>query len=50
LGGGSGDVNGDGNVTVSDALLIVQYVKGVRDFTDEQRYNADLNGITMWIC
>jgi hypothetical protein len=43
-GGGSGDVNGDGNVQLGDALLIVQYVKGVRDFTDEQRYNADVNG------
>lgn len=44
LGGGSGDVNGDGEMNLIDALFIEQYVYGEIDFTDEQRQEADVNG------
>ena len=44
LGGGSGDVNGDGSVDTRDSMLILQYLNGIREFTDEQRYEADING------
>lgn len=38
-----GDVNIDGATDVGDALLIGQYVNGLRTLTDEQKLRADVN-------
>jgi len=42
--GGSGDVNGDGEVTIADAFLIYKYLKGTTTFTSEQKLIADVDG------
>ncbi len=39
-----GDVNGDGQVTSADALLVIRYALGTTTLTDEQRLHADVNG------
>ena len=39
-----GDIDGDGTVTASDALRILQYSVGLVDFTDEQLALADMDG------
>lgn len=36
-----GDVNGDGKVAASDALLVLQYSAGLRTLTAEQKKRAD---------
>lgn len=42
--GDMGDVDGDGFVTVIDALFVSQYAAGNRDLTQEQLQRADVNG------
>lgn len=39
-----GDVNVDGTVDVSDAMLLAKYYSGVRELTDRQLAAADVNG------
>ena len=39
---GSGDVNGDGTVNVSDVSLVAAYVKGKRELTPAQKKRADI--------
>jgi len=39
-----GDVNGDGQVTVVDALFVAQYTVGLRTLTSQQLAAADVNG------
>lgn len=39
-----GDVNGDGNVSVADARMILKVITGSSSFTIEQSKAADLNG------
>ena len=39
-----GDINGDGDITLRDAALLVQYVNGIIELTDNQKAAADLNG------
>lgn len=39
-----GDVNGDGTVDVSDALLALRAAMGLYELTDEQMEFADMNG------
>ena len=39
-----GDVDGDGEVTIADALLTLRYCMGVQDLTDAQLAVADING------
>lgn len=38
-----GDINLDGNVTSADSVLLVGYLKGTKEFSDEQKINSDLN-------
>ncbi|MCL1822666.1 MAG: dockerin type I repeat-containing protein [Oscillospiraceae bacterium] len=38
-----GDVDGDGKVTATDALWILQYVVGSREFDEDQEAAADVN-------
>ena len=38
-----GDVNGDGHINASDAILIMRHVLGVITLTDEQMIRADYN-------
>lgn len=38
-----GDINADGSVSVSDAMLLFNYVAGKESFTDEQKKIADVN-------
>lgn len=40
----AGDVNGDGKVNSSDALMILLYCAGAEDFSDFQTAAADING------
>lgn len=40
----SGDVNGDGYVDASDALLTMRYAMGIIDLAAEQLFEADVNG------
>ena len=40
---GDGDVDGNGSVTVADAILTLRSVMGILQFTDEQAQHADLN-------
>ncbi len=39
-----GDVDGDGEVTIADALLVLRYCMGVQELTDAQLEVADING------
>ncbi len=39
-----GDINGDGDVTVKDVLLMRRYIAGLEDLTDEQLRRGDMNG------
>jgi len=39
-----GDVSGDGQVTVVDALFVAQYTVGIRTLTTQQLVAADVNG------
>ena len=39
-----GDVNGDDEVDVTDAILVYAYVNGKNTFTEEQLEAADVNG------
>lgn len=41
-----GDVDGDGDVTVRDARLVVQHVVGIAELTEEQLERADVDGDT----
>ena len=40
----TGDVDGDGVVTSSDAVMIQKYLAGIIDFDDMQKSVADTNG------
>ena len=42
--GGSGDVNGDGEIDIVDAFLIYKYLEGTTTFTSEQKLIADVDG------
>ena len=39
-----GDVNGDGRVSVVDALIVQRYLCGLTELTDSQRLSADIDG------
>ena len=39
-----GDVNGDGEIDITDAGLLIQYCNGLRELTEEQLAAVDLNG------
>lgn len=39
-----GDVSENGEIDLYDAIAICQNIMGIRDFTDEERKNADFNG------
>lgn len=39
-----GDLNGDGEISMSDVYLTLRYVKGGVDLDDQQRKSADVNG------
>ncbi|MCM1505777.1 MAG: dockerin type I repeat-containing protein [Ruminococcus flavefaciens] len=41
----SGDVNGDGKVTLADAVCIMQYLCGHHEPTDLNKYDVDQNGV-----
>lgn len=43
-GGGSGDVNGDGVVSVGDQITLRNYLQGTSELSALQRARADLNG------
>lgn len=43
-GGGSGDVNGDGDVNIFDAKDVAWYLEGSESFTFEQKLAADYDG------
>lgn len=38
-----GDVNGDGDVTVSDAMIVFNFISGKNTLTDEEQKKADVN-------
>ena len=40
-----GDVTGDGNVTISDVGLVLDYLNGKEEFDDKQKAAADVDGI-----
>jgi len=42
--GGSGDVNGDGELDLTDAVSIARYIDGLETFTPEQKSAADYDG------
>ena len=42
--GGSGDVNGDGELDLIDAVSIAKYIDGLEIFTPEQKLAADYDG------
>ncbi|MDD3030254.1 MAG: dockerin type I domain-containing protein, partial [Alphaproteobacteria bacterium] len=44
IGGGSGDANGDGSLTLSDTLYVQGYLGGTQTLTPAQYANADING------
>lgn len=46
----SGDINGDGAVTVSDLVLLQSYLLGVSDFDTEQYTYADVNRDSLVDC
>ena len=39
-----GDIDGDGAVTMADAMILFDYLSGVRTLTDEQKLAADVDG------
>jgi len=39
-----GDVNNDGDIDVRDVVLVMQYIIGLRDLTEDQLKAADVNG------
>ncbi len=39
-----GDVNGDGNVTLEDIIMVRQYLAGMIELTSEQKLRADVYG------
>lgn len=39
-----GDVNQDGSIDVRDVVLVMQYIVGLRDLTEDQFKAADVNG------
>ena len=39
-----GDITGNGNIGVSDLMILAKYISGKIDFNDEQKLAADLNG------
>ena len=39
-----GDLNGDGEIDITDAGLLIQYCNGMRELTEEQLAAADLDG------
>ena len=39
-----GDVDSDGEVTVTDARWLLQYLAGIRDLTNDQIAAADVDG------
>lgn len=39
-----GDINGDGNVNLSDATRLFYYINGLLELTEQQMLNADLTG------
>jgi len=39
-----GDVNNDGDIDVRDVVLVMQYIIGLRNLTDDQLKAADVNG------
>lgn len=39
-----GDINGDGDVTVSDAMIVFNYLSGKSSLTVEEKEKADVNG------
>ena len=39
----TGDVNGDGNVTIVDAMLVCNYISGKNDLKEEELKRADVN-------
>ena len=41
---GSGDVTGDGGLNILDVIMMINYIVGNEDFTEEQLLAADLNG------
>ena len=41
---GSGDIDGDGVMTATDALLALRYAMGIVDLTPEQLAGANVNG------
>lgn len=42
---GIGDVNGDGDITVVDAILILRHIVGLTDLTPEQQQRANVSGL-----
>lgn len=40
----SGDLNGDGEINMNDAAMLLQYCNGVLELTEEQKAAAELNG------
>lgn len=41
---GSGDVNGDGEINVTDVSMVTAHIKGKKALTSEQKKRADVNG------
>ncbi len=39
-----GDVGQTGDLTIKDAIMVLQYIVGLIDLTEEQRIAADANG------
>ena len=39
-----GDINGDGNINVSDIALAASHIKGIRALTPQQQKAADITG------
>jgi len=39
-----GDINNDGEIDVRDVVLVMQYIIGLRDLTEDQLKAADVNG------
>ena len=39
----TGDVNGDGVLDISDIIVLISYVLGLKEFNDEEFFQADIN-------